>query len=227
MRVRHFHAWQVSAREAIRIQEQMRGRILCKGALRRIRTVAGADVSVSRKTREVWAGIVVMRLPGLEKVEERWACGETSFPYIPGLLSFRELPILLDALKKITTVPDVMLCDGQGTAHPRGLGLASHLGLLIEVPTIGCAKSRLVGTFSPLGQHRGDRSPLLYRGEEVGRVLRTRSGVRPLFVSPGNRIDLDTSTEVVLRCCSRYRIPEPIRQAHLLVNALRRHQEAG
>ena len=121
----------------------------------------------------------------------------------------------------------MLLCDGQGRAHPKGLGLAAHLGLLIEVPTIGCAKSRLVGTFSQLGEDRGDSTPLLYRGEVVGRVLRTRTGVKPLFVSPGNGIELETSTRIVLRCCRKYRIPEPIRQAHLLVNALRRQKEAG
>ena len=227
MRIKQLHAWQVPPGEAIRIQEQIRGRVTCRGALQGIRTVAGADVSVSRKSRDVWAGVVVLRLPGLVKVEERWAGGETSFPYIPGLLSFREIPILLEALQKITTIPDVLLCDGQGRAHPKGLGLAAHLGLLIDVPTIGCAKSRLVGTFSQLGENRGDSTPLLYQGKIVGRVLRTRTGVRPLFVSPGNGIDLKTSVRIVLRCCPKYRIPEPIRQAHLLVNGLRRREEGG
>ncbi len=226
MEIRELHAWDVPPGEAVQIQEQLRARVHLGGRLKGVRYVAGADVSASRRSQRIWAGVVVMRYPGLTKVEERWAEGETTFPYIPGLLSFREIPIILEALRQIRICPDVLLCDGQGRAHPRGLGLASHLGLLVNRPTIGCAKSRLVGTFSSMGREKGDRASLIYREEVVGKVLRTRAGVKPLFVSPGNRIGMEESIRIVLHCCPKFRIPEPIRQAHLLANALRKEDGA-
>lgn len=222
MRIRDLHAWDVSPKEAVQIQKQLRDRVQTSGRLGAIRHVAGADVSVSRRSGRIWAGVVIMRYPGLEKVEERWVRGRAAFPYIPGLLSFREIPLLLEALKQVSTEPGVILCDGQGRAHPRGLGLASHLGLLVNRPTIGCAKSRLVGDYTSLGPEKGDSAPLLYGGEVVGKVLRTRTAVKPLFVSPGNGIGIEESLPIVLDCCPRYRIPEPVRQAHHLVTALRR-----
>jgi deoxyribonuclease V len=189
-----------------------------------IRCVAGGDVSFSRKSGRIWAGVVVLSFPDLTKIEEKWIQDKVEFPYIPGLLSFREVPILLEALRRLGSDPDLIICDGQGVAHPRGLGLASHLGLHVNRATIGCAKSRLVGEFSEVKKEKGSHTPLWYKEQMVGAVVRTRRGVKPLFISPGNRITLDESVKIVLECCGKYRMPEPTRQAHLLVSSLRRRQ---
>lgn len=225
MKIRHLHAWDVSSQEAIRIQKELRSRLDLAKSLGPIGRVAGTDVSFSRKSGRIWAGVVVFSYPDLCKIEEQWIMDRVSFPYIPGLLSFRELPVLLKALERVKTDPQVILCDGQGIAHPRGLGIASHLGLLVDRPTIGCAKSRLVGKFSKVEEEKGCYVPLRYKERVVGAVVRTRLRVRPLFISPGNGISLDDSVKIVLECCGKYRMPEPTRQAHLLVSGLRRRQE--
>lgn len=226
MKIRHLHPWDVSSQQAIKIQKRLRPMLDFKKLSSTIRYVAGTDVSFSRKLGLIWAGVVVFSYPELHRVEEKWVQDKVSFPYIPGLLSFRELPILLRAMKKIDRDPELILCDGQGIAHPRGLGLASHLGLLVDRSSIGCAKSRLVGEFSGVGEMKGSRENLWYNGQVVGAVVRTRQGVKPLFISPGNKITLEESVKMALNCCGRYRLPEPTRQAHLLVNGLRRSQEA-
>lgn len=216
------HPWDVSLKEAIEIQNRLSPRIQVTTLNEEtVHSIAGADICASRKSGVVWAGVVVLCYPHLERVEERWVAGKTSFPYIPGLLSFREIPVLLKAFRLLENLPDLILCDGQGIAHPRKLGLASHLGLLLDTPTIGCAKTRLVGEFSEVGTEKGDFSPLTHRGEVVGAVLRTRTGVRPIFVSLGHKITLKESVRIVARCCTKYRLPEPTRQAHLLVNKLK------
>ena len=156
------------------------------------------------------------RYPALSLAEETVAIREVSFPYVPGFLSFREGPAIIDAINKLTVKPDVILVDGQGIAHPKGMGIASHIGVLIDIPTIGCAKSRLVGEYKEPGFRKGAWSPLQYDGKVVGAVLRTRDHVRPLFVSPGHRVDLKTSIEIVLGCIGKYRIPEPLRRADFL-----------
>jgi deoxyribonuclease V len=225
MKIRHLHVWDVSSQEAIQIQKELRSRLALTKLPGTVRRVAGTDVSFSRKSGRIWAGVVVFSFPDLFRIEEKWIQDKVRFPYIPGLLSFRELPVLLKALERLETDPELILCDGQGIAHPRGLGLASHLGLLVDRATIGCAKSRLVGDFSELGQQKGSYAPLWYKEQRVGAVLRTRRGVKPLFISPGNRITLDESVKMVLACCGKYRMPEPTRQAHLLVSGLRRRQE--
>lgn len=225
MKTRQLHPWNVSYREAIEIQNRLRHRLLFKRLSRNIGHVAGADVSCSKRSNIVWAGVVVLTYPELKKVEERWVRSKTAFPYVPGLLSFREVPFLLEAFKKIKTEPDLILCDGQGIAHPRALGLASHIGLLTERPTIGCAKKRLVGEFSEVGRERGDYSKLFYKSREIGAVVRTRTGVKPMFVSPGYAITIKDAIRMVLDCGGRYRIPEPIRLAHMLVNQLRKKEE--
>jgi len=227
MKIRHLHAWDVSSQEAIQIQKELRSQLDLTKLPRTIRHVAGADVSFSRISGRIWAGVVVFSFPELSRIEEKWIQDKVRFPYIPGLLSFRELPVLLKALKRLKTDPELILCDGQGIAHPRGLGLASHLGLLVDRATVGCAKSRLVGAFSEVGQQKGSYAPLWYKEQMVGAVLRTRRGVKPLFISPGNRITLDESVKIVLECCSKYRMPEPTRQAHLLVSGLRRRREVA
>ena len=224
MIIKQLHPWNVSPKEAIEIQKGLRSRLEIKELAGTIRYVAGADVSFSRKRDIIWAGIVVFGYPEFKKVEEKWITGRANFPYIPGLLSFRELPLLMEVFNRLETDPDLILCDGQGIAHPRGLGLASHLGLLLDTPTIGCAKSRLVGEFSDVGEKRGSYAHLWCKGHVVGAVLRTRQGVKPVFISPGNKITLDESLKMVLHCCGKYRIPEPTRQAHLLVNGLMRNK---
>jgi deoxyribonuclease V len=219
------HSWNLSPREAVEIQKSLKAGLEFRKLTGPVRTVAGADVAYSKKTDRVWAGVVVFTYPGLKKLEEKWARGQAAFPYIPGLLSFREIPVLLEAVNLLEIGPDLFLCDGQGIAHPRGLGLASHLGLVLDRPTIGCAKSRLVGDFTEPGENKGDYAHLRYKGRIIGVVVRTRKGVRPLFVSQGNKITLEESLEKVLTCCCRYRMPEPTRQAHLLVNNIRRGEE--
>jgi deoxyribonuclease V len=225
MKIRDLHPWDVSYQEAVAIQKRLRSRLVCKKLPKRIRHIAGTDVSFSKKSNLIWAGVVVFTYPELINIEEKWIKAKVKFPYIPGLLSFRELPALLKTVKKLNADPDVIFCDGQGIAHPRGLGIASHLGLLLDKPTIGCAKTRLVGEFSEVGEEKGSYAHLWYQGHVVGTVLRTRRGVKPLFISQGNKITLDESLKLVLGCSRKYRIPEPTRQAHLLVTNLRRSQE--
>jgi len=226
MEIRRLHPWDVSYQEAIEIQKNLQSKRVIKKLPRKITHVAGTDVSFSKGSDSIWAGVVVFKYPDLIKTEERWAKGTLSFPYIPGLLSFREIPVLLRALRRLKTDLDLIFCDGQGIAHPRGLGIASHLGLLLDKPTIGCAKTRLVGEFSEVGEEKGRFTHLWYNGHVVGEVVRTRRGVKPLFVSPGHKITIEESVNMVLGCCLKYRLPEPTRQAHLLVSRLRRGQEA-
>jgi len=228
METDRLHPWKVSAREAIEIQKRLTHKIrITPMDVRQVRSIAGTDTCMSRETGMLWAGVVVLGYPLLDKIEERWIAAKADFPYIPGLLSFREIPALLKVFRSLRSRPDLIMCDGQGIAHPRRLGLASHLGLLLDSATIGCAKSRLVGEFSGVGPERGDYSPLVYRGEIVGAVLRTRSRVKPTFVSPGHKITLEESIDIVLKCCTKYRLPEPTRQAHLLVNRVKRRKSIG
>jgi deoxyribonuclease V len=216
------HPWNVSPSEAVQIQKRLEPLLQLRRLRQPIRHVAGTDVSASKHSDIVWAGVVICSYPDLARVEEKWVSGRSTFPYIPGMLSFREIPVLLEVLKRVSVQPDVILCDGQGTAHPRRMGLASHLGILLDRPTIGCAKSRLVGEFSDPANEKGRFSLLRYKGLVLGAVARTRTGVKPVFVSPGNRVTLEESLEIIFRCCPKYRIPEPIRKAHLLVTELRK-----
>ena len=183
--------------------------------------MAGADCAFSSDGRTMWAGVVVVEFPGLEPVARAWATRRVSFPYVPGYLSFREGPALLAAVRRLQLRPDLWLFDGQGIAHPRGFGLAAHIGVLLDRPSVGCAKSRLVGAHDPPGVRRGQSTPLFLDGRPVGAVLRTRDGVRPLYVSVGHRIALRAAVRWVLACC-RHRVPEPIRLAEQLVNQLKR-----
>lgn len=185
-----------------------------------VRYVAGADVSTQGD--RAYATVAVLEFPGLSVVEVQGFEAPLEFPYVPGLLSFREMPPLLGALRKMETAVDVVILDAQGLAHPRRIGLASHVGLFIDIPTVGCAKSVLVGKFEEPKEEKGSATDMVHRGEVVGRAVRTRAKVSPVYVSVGNRIDLDSSVELVLACCSRYRLPEPTRQAHNAANRLRR-----
>lgn len=215
----HPHPWDLTPDAAVQLQRRLARRVREEPlALDRIRTVAGVDVGFPQPDR-YRAGVVVLSFPQLQVLEEAVAEGPVSMEYVPGLLSFRELPGILAALQRLHRRPDVFLVDGQGRAHPRGLGIASHLGVLLDWPTVGVAKSVLVGRpQGPLGETRGSRVPLLYRGRVVGMLLRTRTGVKPVVVSVGHRVDLAGAVDLVLATAPRYRLPEPIRAAHRLVS---------
>lgn len=221
MDILDLHPWNVTYKEAVTIQKCLRDKVLLRKIDKEIKYIAGLDVSYAKGATTVWAGVVVLGFPSLVKREEKWSQKRVSFPYIPGLLSFREIPALIDALRKVELEPDLIFCDGQGIAHPRGLGLASHLGVLLHKPTIGCAKSPLIGEFGPVGEKKGDYVYLRHQNRVIGAVVRTRSGVKPIFVSPGYGVELEDCIRFVREACSIYRVPEPTRQAHLLVNSAR------
>jgi deoxyribonuclease V len=222
MHIPNLHPWNYSPTEAVRLQQELAEQVrLQPPPGKTYRLIAGADVSATRASRFLWAAVIVLRLPDFEVVEEAFARQEAGFPYVPGLLSFREIPAVVAAMRQLSCLPDAVLCDGQGLAHPRFLGLACHLGLWLNLPTIGCAKTRLVGKAEEPGALVGSRSPLHYQDRIVGSVLRTRAGSRPLFVSPGHLMDLDLAVEITLSCCRRGRLPEPTRLAHLAVNRFR------
>jgi deoxyribonuclease V len=216
------HSWRLTPKEAVQLQRQLAQQVDVRRKLRRCKLVAAADASYSRFSSTCYVGVVVTRLSDMEIVEQRSAVRSMVFPYIPGLLSFREGPPILDVLKRIRSDVDVLLIDGQGIAHPRRLGIASHVGLCLDCPTIGCAKSVLVGTYDALGVQRGSSAALVDRGEVIGSVLRTRDKTKPVFVSVGHGISLESATHIVLECCNGCRLPEPARQAHAYVNELRR-----
>lgn len=216
------HEWTVTPREAVELQKSLREHVRLVPLERQIETIAGADISFNKFSSTVYAGIVVLRLPSLEVLEEVGVVSETRFPYVPGLLSFRESPSVLEAWSKLKTEPDAVMFDGQGLAHPRRVGIACHVGLLINRPTLGCAKSVLVGKFAEPGEERGEWSEMVDKGEVVGAALRTKTKVQPIYVSPGHLIDLAGAIQLTLACDGGYRQPEPTRRAHHLVNALRR-----
>jgi deoxyribonuclease V len=214
--------------QAVDLQRELVGRLRLEKFPGRPSLVAGVDVSCQRGVPFLWGGVVVMDLRSMAVVESQVVRLRETFPYVPGLLSFRELPVLLAAISRLRCEPDVALVDGQGIAHPRRMGIAAHLGLLWDVPTIGCGKSRLVGDArGELGRARGSRRLLYDRGEKVGSLLRTRDGVKPLWVSPGHRMDIASAVRIVLACTGRYRLPEPIRAAHHCVGDARRRDVAS
>jgi deoxyribonuclease V len=221
-RYKQLHDWNVSPREAVELQKSLRARVELTPLTRPIETIAGTDISFNKYSPTMYAGIVVLGLPSLEVIEEVGVVSETRFPYVPGLLSFRETPSVLEAWARLKTEPDAVMFDGQGLAHPRRVGIACHVGLLIERPTLGCAKSVLVGKYEAPARERGSWSPLVDKGETVGAALRTKDKVQPIFVSPGHLIDLEGAIRLTLACDGGYRQPEPTRRAHHLVNALRR-----
>lgn len=226
MIVRPLNRWKVDYHAAVRIQDRLAQRIVRRGGPGRVRLVAGADVSYEKADDRFYAAVVVMRYPQMEAVDIGSASGRAEFPYIPGLLTFREGPILLRAFRKLRLIPDLVLFDGQGVAHPRSLGLAAHMGLTIDLPSIGCAKSRLCGEHGEPGVDVGSWTDLTLDGSVIGRVVRTRKGVRPLFVSVGHRISLANAVEWTLRTTRGFRLPEPTRQAHRIVNEIRRKRKS-
>jgi deoxyribonuclease V len=200
------------------VQRELRAHLIPSDRLGPVRRVAGVDVGFEAGGTITRAAVAVLRYPALELLETAIARRPTTFPYVPGLLSFRELPAVLEALERLNEPPDLLLCDGQGIAHPRRLGIACHLGLLVDIPSIGVAKTRLYGTHEEPPDQRGAWTPLRADGEIIGAVLRTRAGVKPLYVSPGHRIGLETAVAYVMGCCARFRLPETTRHAHRLAS---------
>ncbi|MFQ5490010.1 MAG: deoxyribonuclease V [Phycisphaerae bacterium] len=217
------HRWNVSPVRAAALQRELAPSIIARGNVPGARYVAGADLAFTPDQQRCIAGVVVWDLHRQEVVEQRTAVRKVNFPYVPGLLSFREAPALLAAIGKLAIEPDAYIFDGQGYAHPRRFGLACHVGLLIDRPSAGCAKSRLIGHHAEPGRRRGSMTPLIDKGRPIGTVLRTRDKVKPVYVSLGHRLSLSAAEKLVLACCAGYRLPEPTRLAdHLVAMAKRR-----
>jgi deoxyribonuclease V len=219
--IQDLHQWNVTYPEAVAIQNELRKNIRVCALKHEPATIAGADVSFDKQNNTLYAAVAVLEFPSLEPVAKAVVKEQASFPYIPGLLSFREVPVVIKSYKKLKVFPDVLLCDGQGMAHPRGVGLASHLGLLLGIPSIGCAKSRLCGEHAEPGPEVGNWTSLKLDDRTIGAVLRTRKGVKPVYVSVGHLITLRKAITIVIRSGAGFRIPEPTRIAHLLVNQAR------
>ena len=215
MRIPPAHRWDVTPREAMQLQRDLAAHVIAQDRLRRVRFVAGVDVGFEGdENKTARAAVVVLRFPTLEPVDYAIARMPVTFPYIPGLLSFREIPVLLAALGHLKIEPDVIIVDGHGRAHPRRMGIASHLGVLLDRPTVGCAKSILCGHADEPAHQIGAWTPLIDAGERMGAAVRTRIGVTPVYVSIGHRVDLARAIDLTLACCTRYRLPETTRYAH-------------
>ena len=215
MKVKNLHGWQISIPQALDWQRRLAAQVSRNSEVIAPHFIAGVDISVGKAQGVATGAIVVLSYPELRVVETKVAQGRLDFPYIPGLLSFRESPLTLAACDGLSITPDLILVDGQGVAHPRRFGLASHLGLFLDMPTIGCAKSLLCGSYEMPGVEPGSYAEIIDRGETIGAALRTRPGVKPVYVSIGHKVDLQTAIHWVLRCCRGYRLPEPTRLAHL------------
>ncbi|MDD5085968.1 MAG: deoxyribonuclease V [Candidatus Omnitrophica bacterium] len=222
MRIRELHSWCVTPKEARSIQAKFAGRIIKKDCFKEIRVIAGADIALDETKNAGIGGVIVYSFPDLKEIERKSACLKLRFPYIPGLLSFREAPVLLEIFKKLENRPDLIFFDGQGVAHPRRFGIASHMGLMLDCPSIGCAKSRLIGTFEEVPKKKASRVWLKDGGEIIGAVVRTREDVRPMFISVGHKISLETAVDIVLKCSLKYRVPMPTREADLYVEETKR-----
>jgi deoxyribonuclease V len=223
MKAQGLHPWQVTTHEAIAIQKRFRSQVMTENTLGDIRLIAGADIATSKDSPKAYAGVVVLSYPTLEVVEERGLEDEVTFPYIPGLLSFREGPLLIKVFEQLSTDPDVIVFDGQGLAHPRGMGIATHMGLVFDKPTIGCAKSLLFGRYQEPDAEKGAWAELRdSQGQVVGAALRSKLKTSPIFVSIGHRVDLPTAIRILLDCTRGVRIPEPTRLADNFVTQLRR-----
>jgi deoxyribonuclease V len=214
MHIQHLHDWNVKPEQAIALQKQLAAQVIAHKPidLDHVKLVAGVDVSVKENVSQ--AAVVVLSYPDFQLIERVTARRPTPFPYIPGLLTFREGPVLEEAFSRLQFTPDVFVFDGMGTIHPRRMGIASHMGLWLQMPTIGCGKSYFIGEFQEPGMEKGAWSELRDKGALIGAVLRTRPKVKPVFISPGHLADLPTAIELVMRCTTRYRLPEPIRAAH-------------
>jgi deoxyribonuclease V len=245
--IHSMHSWEVTPSEAVGLQKELRDKVLLQPLPDDIELVAGADISYNKFSDVVYAAIVVLRLPELAVVSTAGVVTKMNFPYIPGLLSFREAPPLLEVWQQLKLLPEVLMLDGQGIAHPRRFGIACHLGLMLNLPTIGCGKTLLTGKYDEPAPEAGNFSPLIHKEEVIGAAVRTKNRVNPVFVSPGHLADIPSAIDLALRCVkgyaqppeaellsggkatpakgSKYRIPEPTRLAHLLSNAMRRGEE--
>lgn len=212
---------QLTASEAVALQKELRARINITTLNTPIRLIGGADISFNKFEETVYAGIIILKYPEMTPVDQISVIAATRFPYISGLLAFREIPALLKAWNKLAQKPDIMVLDGQGIAHERRLGIATHFGLLTDTPSIGCAKTRLTGTYTEPEDRIFAQSPLFHTNEHIGTVLRTKLKCKPIFVSPGHKVSIDQSVDIIKNCTRKYRIPEPTRLAHLLVNETR------
>lgn len=213
------HTWDLTPAQAIQIQAEMRQQVILDDQLpATIQHVAGIDVGFEDNNTITLAGVAILGFPDLQLREYQVARQPTRFPYIPGLLSFREIPTIIDALEQLTIEPDLLLVDGQGIAHPRRIGIATHLGILCDKPSIGVGKSRLIGTHADVPDVKGAWVPLMHKNEVIGAVLRTRPGVKPLYISPGHRVSVATAVDYVMRCTTKYRLPETTRWAHRLAS---------
>jgi len=227
MKIKPLHSWRISPRQAVQLQSRFAGKVSLAPRRRPPKIVAGADIGFARDSSAAFAGVVLLAFPSLRVIGEFVHEGEIEFPYVPGLLSFREAPILLQLFGKIDPAPDLIFFDGHGLAHPRRLGLASHLGLFLNRSTIGCAKSKLVGVYNEPKDSKGAFTGLLDGHNRVlGAVLRSRRGCKPIFVSVGHKVGLSQAIEWTLQCTTRYRIPEPTRLAHNLVTAYRKSRSS-
>ena len=214
MKIKPLHEWNLTPKQAVELQKQLAYEVIAEDRFDEpIKTVAGIDLGYDPNSNISRAVVVVLKFPELELIESQEVKMPVQFEYIPGLLSFRETPVAIKALEKLENAPDLILCDGQGLAHPRGFGIACHIGLIADVPTIGAAKSVLVGKFENLGEERGSVAPMIYRKQEVGAAVRTRDNVQPMYVSVGHRISLETAVKYVLACAPKYRLPETTRLA--------------
>lgn len=215
VRICTLHEWDVSAGRAKELQLRLADDVVTDGAVTGVRLVAGVDISSRGARGAARAAVVVLEYPGFGIAEVQVAEGRIEFPYVPGLLSFREIPLILAACEKLESTPDLVLVDGQGIAHPRRIGLAAHLGLFLDLPTVGCAKSILCGSHQPVAEEAGSYAGLYEDGELIGAALRTKRGVKPVYVSVGHKIGLAAALEWVVKCCRGYRLPEPTRLGHL------------
>ena len=224
MKVETLHNWQVNVAQALDIQRRLAGQISRNNQVATLRFVAGVDISVNKARGMATAAAVVLNYPELRVVETKLAQGKLDFPYVPGLLSFRESPLILAACQRLKITPDLIMVDGQGIAHPRRMGLASHLGLFLDMPAIGCAKSLLCGSYEVPGEKPGSYTEIVDGGETIGAALRTKPGTKPVFVSIGHKIALQSAIHWVLGCCQGYRLPEPSRLAHLAAGGTLRQE---
>ena len=215
VKVKRLHSWQLNLAQALDMQRRLAAQVSRSSEVTTPHFIAGVDISVSKAQGVATGAVVVLNYPELRLVETKVVNGKLDFPYIPGLLSFRESPLILTACERLTIIPDLVMVDGQGIAHPRRMGLASHLGLFLNTPAIGCAKSRLCGTHEVPGEKPGDYAEVVDKGEVIGTALRTKPRVKPVYVSIGHKVDLQTAIYWVLECCRGYRLPEPTRLAHL------------
>ena len=221
MQAKSLHQWNLSYAEARNLQSRLAGKVEFVKLKQKPQLIAGLDCSINKNGKKICAAVIVTRFGDFEIIETKSATADLTFPYIPGLLSFREAPVCIEAVKKLETNPDIFIIDGQGIAHPRRLGLAAHLGLFLDKPTIGCAKNRLTGSFDEVENEKGNHSLLKDKEQTIGAVLRTRTNVKPVFVSVGNKCLLKDAIKITLACATKYRLPEPTRLAHQQVTKLR------